>query len=154
MLAGVSARVALPAAERYMSRQVDYLTGGRAEEAVGMTLNELRHEGWIVMHDIERAGEGNLDHLVSGPGGVFLIETKARRYVYAHLPRVKRQAARLHDELDVWVTPVICIHQRAGAPWRASGVSIVPGGQLLAWLRAQRNATVDFDRLARFADSL
>ena len=120
-----------------------------------MTLNELRHEGWIVLHGTELAGEGTLDHLVSGPGGVFLFDTKATWYQPRHLQRVKRQAKRLrYDELGVWVTPVICIHRRHGSPSSRHGVWVVPHRELLDWLRQQRNATVEFERLARFADKL
>jgi hypothetical protein len=51
------------------------------------------------MHDIEQDREGNVDHLVSGPSGVYLIETKHRRYADDQLRKAKRQAAKLHDEL-------------------------------------------------------
>jgi hypothetical protein len=53
------------------------------------------------MHDIERPGEGNIEHVGSGPGGVFLVETKLRSYKDDQLVEAKRQAARLHDELGV-----------------------------------------------------
>ena len=143
---------AKPYAERYVDEAVRWLRGARAEEAVGATLNELRREGWVVAHDIERPGEGNIDHLASGPNGVFMIETKARRYEEAHLVKAKRQAARVHDELGVWVTPVICLHERRGSPFRTKGVWIVPRERLSDWLLQQRNQPVSLDRLARFAD--
>ncbi|OAI55619.1 hypothetical protein AYO48_03170 [Gaiella sp. SCGC AG-212-M14] len=129
--------------------------GARAEGAVGETLNELRRNGYIVMHDVEQAYEGNVDHLVSGPTGVFMIETKARRYLSDHLRKAKRQAAKLHDGLGVWVTPVICVYEgQLIKPFRHSGVWIVPRDALLDWIMAQRNAQVDFERLSRFADGL
>ena len=127
---------AKPRAESAAAEMLNWLRGARAEEAVGETLNELRSEGWIVMHDIEQSGEGNVDHLVSGPNGVYLIETKLRRYQAAHLTKAKRQAAKLKTELGVWVTPVICLDQRRGRPFRIEGVWIVPREQLLDWLRA------------------
>jgi len=46
--------------------------------ASGELLEEFRGEGFIAMHGIEQAGEGNIDHLVSGPTGVFMIESKAK----------------------------------------------------------------------------
>lgn len=114
--------------------------GAAAEEQVGLALNELRSEGFHVVHDVEQPGEGNVDHLVSGPTGVYLVETKPRRYDSAHLVKAKRQAAKLHDALGVWVTPVICLAERRELePWRHDGVWVVPLGRLLAWLRAQRN---------------
>jgi len=141
-------------AERYADRYGNWLHGGRAEEAVGTTLAELRRDGWIVMHDITKLGGGNIDHIASGPRGVYLIETKLRRYEDEHLGKAKRQAAKLRDELGVWVTPVICLHRRASKPFRSKGVWVVPRTELLEWLRSQRNVPVDFERLARFADSL
>lgn len=41
-------------------------------------LNLLMREGCHVYHDLD-GRYGNIDHLVVGPGGVFAVETKARR---------------------------------------------------------------------------
>lgn len=143
-----------PLAESYVDKDALLHSGTLAEEAVGRTLEALRHEGWIVMHDIEQQYEGNIDHLVSGPGGVFMIETKARAYRDGQLRKARRQAAKLHDALEVWVTPVICLNERDQRPRKTSGVWIIPRQHLLDWLRAQQNAVLPFERLARFADSL
>jgi hypothetical protein len=144
--------------KRYADREVDtairWLRGARAETSVGEVLNNLRYEGSIVLHDIEQRGEGNVDHLVSGPTGVFMVETKERRYEDHHLAKAKRQAAKIHDELGVWVTPVICIQRRGGRPFKTHGVWIVPEPSLLDWIRAQRNTPGDFKQLARYADGL
>jgi hypothetical protein len=143
-----------PYAEGFVDRTLNWMRGARAERAVGETLNGLRSDGWVVMHDIEQGGEGNIDHLVSGPNGVYLVETKERRYDDRHLPKAKRQAAKVHDELGVWVTPVVCLHERRGEPFCAQGVWVVPRQHLVGWLLAQRNRPVDIDRLRRFADRL
>jgi hypothetical protein len=141
-------------AELYLDEHARWRGGGRAEEAVGLTLAELRAELWYALHDIEQEFEGNIDHLVSGPGGVFMIETKEKRYLDEHLVKAKRQAAKLHDRLGVWVTPVICLHRRGGGVFKHKGVWIVPRAELVGWLREQHNATLSFEALARFADSL
>ncbi len=141
-----------PHADRYIDRHLRLRQGARAEEIVGETLNELRRESWIVMHDVEQPGEGNVDHIASGPNGVFMIETKLRRYEDAHLKKARRQAAKLHDELGVWVTPVICLHLRKGNAFKTQGVWVVPRQELLGWLRRQSNTPVPFEQLARFAD--
>ncbi len=151
VLAGVARRYGY----RFMNDTERWLRGAYAEESVGATLDALRREGWILMHDVEQAFEGNIDHIASGPNGVFMIETKARRYGDDDPRKAKRQAAKLHDELDVWVTPVICLHQRRGKPFRnKDGVAIVPVQHLLSWLRSQREKPVDFERLARFAERI
>ena len=83
--------------DRKTREAVNWLRGARAEEAIGDLLNELRGEGFIVMHDIPQEFEGNVDHLVSGPTGVFMIESKARGYQAEALGKAKRQARKLHD---------------------------------------------------------
>jgi hypothetical protein len=153
---GFLAAIALvrPRAERYVDEHIRLSSGTHAEVAVGETLERLRGEGWIVMHDIERPGEANLDHVVSGSNGVYLIETKAHAYEDWHLRRAMQQALWLHGELGAFVTPVICLDARRRRPFKKRGVWVVPHQQLLEWLRAQRNQVVNFERLARFADSL
>ncbi len=131
-----------------------WLKGSTAEAAVGETLEALRWERYIVMHDMPQRGEGNIDHVVSGPNGVYLVETKFARYLPVHLKKAKRQAARLHDELGVWVTPVVCLATRETRSYRREGVWVVSRAELADWIRAQQNEPVDFDRLARFAESL
>jgi Nuclease-related domain len=41
-------------------------------------LDALRAEGWRVVHDLD-TGRGSIDHVVIGPGGVFVIESKTWR---------------------------------------------------------------------------
>ena len=43
--------------------------------ATAKALRGLEDEGWIVMHDLP-AGRGNIDHILVGPGGVFLLDSK------------------------------------------------------------------------------
>jgi Holliday junction resolvase-like predicted endonuclease len=141
-------------ANSYADDLLHWMRGARAEESVGATLNELRREGWILLHDVEQQGEGNIDHIASGPTGVYMIETKQRRYEQRQLRKARRQAAKLHDEIGIWVTPVICLHERRSAPFRVERVWIVPEQHLLDWLRDQRNTPVPFERLARYADHI
>ena len=155
----VLALLLLLAVQRLGARQIDvaanWLRGARSEEAVGETLAALTEEGYAVLHDIPQKFAGNIDHLVSGPSGVYMIETKHRRYQNDDLRKAKRQAAMLRDELGVWVTPVICLDQRRDHdPYRREGVWIVCRTRLLAWIQVQRNRALELDRLAAFADRL
>lgn len=50
--------------------------GARGEEQVGALLEELDEQGWLVIHDAT-LGNGNVDHVLIGPPGVFTIETKS-----------------------------------------------------------------------------
>jgi hypothetical protein len=53
--------------------------GHEAELAVGQELAELGGAGYRIFHDFPAdSGAFNIDHIVVGPGGVFLIETKGR----------------------------------------------------------------------------
>ncbi|NOK32369.1 NERD domain-containing protein [Corallococcus exercitus] len=51
--------------------------GAEGEEQVGALLEGLRPHGWAVEHDVTIGQKGaNVDHLVIGPPGVFVINTK------------------------------------------------------------------------------
>lgn len=129
-----------------------WLKGGNAEAAVGEALDELRRERFVVMHDLENVVGGNVDHLVAGPSGVFMVETKFRRYQDHELGKAKHVAAKIGGELGVWVQPVICVAKRDYGPKPTHGVVVVGKRQLVPYIRSQHKPPVDFERLARFAD--
>lgn len=54
--------------------------GLRGEQAVAEALHsfEVACAGYVSFHDVPKPNGGNLDHVVIGPGGVFVIETKTR----------------------------------------------------------------------------
>src|SRR5207245_893836 len=52
------------------------------ERQTAKQLRKLRGEGWLARHDL-RDQYGNLDHLVVGPGGVFLLDSKNRWGTFA-----------------------------------------------------------------------
>lgn len=131
-----------------------WMKGANAEVAVGKELDELRRERYVVMHDIDQPGEGNIDHLVSGPTGVFLVDSKYGWYRDDAPRKAKRQAAKLNRELGVWVTPVICRVKAKGGTSRHQDVAVVPRAEIVAWIKAQNKPPLDFDRLARWADGL
>jgi hypothetical protein len=137
-----------------VDQAVNAKVGFVAERSVGEALNALRAEGYVVMHDVEQQWEGNIDHIVSGPTGAYMIETKARYYQDEALRKARRQAAKLHKELGVWVTPVICISARDVSLSRREGVWVVPQQHVVDWIRRQRNPRPSFERLALYADSL
>lgn len=128
--------------------------GGNGEAKVGALLDTLRHEEFVVMHDLDKVVAGNIDHLVVGPTGAFMVETKFRRYDDRDLPKAKRTAAMLANELgSAWVQPVICFATRSYGPRNVRGVTVVGVDGLLSYIRSQNSPVVPCDRLARFADS-
>jgi len=153
LIFGIVVCMAVAAIDR-IELSVPWLKGASAESAVGAELNELRRDGYIVMHDVMFGGEGNLDHLVSGPNGVFLVETKFKRYEMHQLTKVKRQAARVHDALDHFVTPVMCAGVRKKRPYKHERVWIAGRGQLADLIRGIEGRPVDAERLFRFANNL
>lgn len=53
--------------------------GHEAELAAGQELNDLARLGYRVFHDLSLDdGRYNIDHVLVGPGGVFVLETKGR----------------------------------------------------------------------------
>jgi hypothetical protein len=139
--------------------------GAEGERRTAKALGPLRARGWFVRHDV--AGKyGNLDHIVVGPGGVFLLDTKnlggaisvedgalavhfqlspIDDYIYTGLPRAVGGAARgLRDRLQeklgwiVDVYPVVVIHGLF--PQRvvpAGRLTYVAVEELAAWLEEQ-----------------
>ncbi len=59
----------------YSNGVASYFKGARGEEIVAAWLAALP-DGYHVFHDVDLSGAGSLDHLVVGPSGVFVIETK------------------------------------------------------------------------------
>jgi hypothetical protein len=50
--------------------------GAEGERKTEKVLLPLEQCGWSVEHDVQRNGRANLDHIVTGQPGVFLLETK------------------------------------------------------------------------------
>jgi hypothetical protein len=49
--------------------------GADGEKATARALRRLTRNGWVVAHDLDR-GRGNIDHVVVGPPGIFLLDSK------------------------------------------------------------------------------
>lgn len=138
--------------------------GAAGERRTAKVLRPLIREGWTVAHDVPLS-RGNLDHVLVGPPGVFLLETKFRSgrakledgvltIRYADDPdevfsmprlggqvrgRAKDLCAMLRSENGVpgWVTPVVVLW--ADFPARRvehDGVVYVHGNELVGWLRS------------------
>jgi hypothetical protein len=61
----------------FKKRAKDADRGAEAEEKVAFKLEQLP-EGYHAFHDVAFDGF-NIDHIVVGPGGIFLVETKSHR---------------------------------------------------------------------------
>jgi Nuclease-related domain len=128
-----------------------WLRGSAGERATAALLAELPRRGWAVLHD--RAlphSRANIDHLVIGSSGVWLVDTKTYRaplsirrgrvwagdYVVP-TDAVAWEAEQVADLLDTDVTAVVAVHgaglRRRGK--RCQGVLIVPADRLRRRLR-------------------
>jgi hypothetical protein len=137
--------------------------GAFGEQWTAKSLRPLESRGWVVLHDLP--GErGNLDHVVVGPGGVFLLDSKRWRgtttvsgdiatvrrledpelsYRLGGVGHLKGLAREVHDRLRTesrlnrWVEPVIVIW--GDFPQRVAGetCNFVHGDHLASWLEEQ-----------------
>lgn len=147
------------------------LAGGIAESWTADELRPLREHGWRLVNHAG-LGHGDLDHVLVGPGGIVLVETKWRSdpkdvaegqwFFEAAVERVARSARQLagwaevarHDHppvlavLAVWGPGARDLRERR----HSSGVVVVPGPALRAWmLRRARSGLVAEQSDAVFA---
>jgi hypothetical protein len=66
-------------AEQLLRSAEAYERGAVGEETTARALGELSAEGWRVFHDVRWPGrsQANIDHVLVGPSGVFVIDSKA-----------------------------------------------------------------------------
>jgi hypothetical protein len=65
---------------RPSAEAVAWRRGAAGERRTARLLSQLERQGWAVLHDLAVPGsQANLDHLVIGPGGVFVIDSKQYR---------------------------------------------------------------------------
>ena len=59
-------------------RQAAWEAGAEGERRTAAVLAELAIEGWQLLHDVHWPGRpfANIDHIVIGPGGVLVIDSK------------------------------------------------------------------------------
>lgn len=77
-----TARRSVEEAERQLAaaraREHAWTAGADGEEQVANALAGLEQQGWVVLHDVAWPGRprANLDHVLIGPGGVLVVDTK------------------------------------------------------------------------------
>jgi Nuclease-related domain len=131
--------------------------GAVGERRTARLLSSLERHGWVVLHDLALPGSrANIDHLVIGPGGAFVIDSKQYRgrlqldssgrlwhgrYPLAHTLRAVSfeadRAAQVLADPHV-VVPIVVVHG-AQVPWDkvvTLGVPVVSARRLPSMLRA------------------
>jgi Nuclease-related domain len=131
---------------------VAWRRGAAGERRTARLLAPLERRGWAVLHDLAIAGtQANIDHLVIGPGGVVVIDSKqyrgrlqvdrdgmvwhGRRLLVSALRTTLWEADRADEILgiaDLQVAAIVAVHG-ASVPrgaLRAEGVTVVPARRL------------------------
>jgi len=147
--------------------------GAEGEERVARLLDELQADGYVVLSDLLIPGSReNIDHVVVGPTGVFVVETKnysglvkargrdlyvGRRRKTEFIDQAERQVAavrRVVGEVDL---TAYLAFVRAEFPFfgrqRVRGIEAVPAGRLLRQIR-QRPARLDATEVESISTAL
>ena len=147
--------------------------GAVGERRTARLLAALERHGWAVLPDLAvPRSQANLDHLVIGPGGVLVIDSKQYRGRlqldgsgrlwhgrYPLTPSLRAvsfeadQAALVVTDPDVVVVPVVAVHG-AQVPWGEvvmDGVPVVAARRLPSMLR-QLPAVLGSQRVASLAN--
>jgi hypothetical protein len=151
---------------------VAWRRGAEGERRTARLLDPLERHGWAVLHDLAVPGSrANIDHLVIGPGGVFVIDSKHYRGRlqldgsgqlwhgrYPLAPALHAvsfeadQAAQVLTDSDV-VVPIMAVHgtQISQGKVVMDGVPVVAARRLPSMLR-QLPAVLGPERVAVLAD--
>ena len=142
-------------------------TGAKSEQAVAEALHELPDD-YYVFHDLEFPGF-NIDHVVLGPNGIFLVETKSqkgnitqehdvllrngRKFFKDFLKQCWSQTYSLRDHLGMEklpglkIMPILCFARgfvEIRGPVR--GVTVLNASYLRPYILSQRGSVPDQTR--------
>jgi hypothetical protein len=131
--------------------------GAAGERRTARLLAPLERQGWAVMHDLAISGSAaNIDHLVIGPGGVVVIDSKryrgrlhfdshgflwhGRHLLVSSLRKVRWEADQADEVLgaEVQVGAIVAVHG-VSVPWgrlEADGVTVAPARRVPDLIRA------------------
>jgi hypothetical protein len=146
--------------------------GARGERRTARQLDRLSRHGWVIFHDLAVPGSrANVDHLVIGPAGVFLVDSKNWRGRLAFAPdgtlwhgsypltatlaTIGFEVAAIAEALAVpglAVEPLLVVHGST-IPWGEQylgGVAVLPAGRLVATLLGLPEVLTD-QQVARLA---
>jgi hypothetical protein len=158
----------------------NYLIGSFGEQRTARAVEPLLGRGWVVLHDLDRF-VSNLDHVIVGPGGVFILDTKNNTgtaeargdRLRITRPdgrtcfdsdgmafRARAQGVELHDlikqrcGISVWVDAVIVLW--ADFPQRAvegRRMAYAHGDHVVDWLLSRR-ARLNANQIDQIAAAL
>jgi hypothetical protein len=123
-----------------------WFSGALGEREVGSLLSRLPH-GWSAFHAVPvGSGEADVDHLVVGPGGVFVVNTKhhrgARINVYGRTVYVNGAKQPYLRNSDLEASRVRGLLLRAGIEAPVEPVIVVVGAKELRMRQRPARATI------------
>lgn len=173
--AGMTAELAaLVTLVGYASGSTSYRLGILAEEMTIGQLARLQGEGWRVLNNARFRVKGDIDHVLVGPGGAVVLETKwmgGGRSSEHYLEQAQAQAADLTTLVGSMVTRwiprsavrgavVVWSPEEARTAQRHSGIHVVAGRDLSGWVQSLPGAGLGpasldaaFDRLREMSSS-
>lgn len=131
--------------------------GSQAEQWTAQEVRGLRRRGWRVVNHLELARDGDIDHVLVGPAGIVVLETKwsSRSWLEPSVGertadarrQVRRGATRVQSWARSWtdgasVCPAVVLwggdlrRTTAGGVMQCpeEGVTVLSGHRLRAWL--------------------
>ncbi len=158
----------------YLSGSTSYRLGILAEEMTIAELARLEASGWRLINNALFRAKGDVDHVLVGPSGVIVLETKwmgGGRSSDQHLEQAQAQAADLTTLVGSMVTrwiPRSAVHgavvvwspDEARTARRRSDIHVVAGRDLSTWTQSLPGAGLEpaaldaaFDRLREMSSS-
>lgn len=159
----------------------NWRAGAEGEKATARAVSHLTRNGWTLTNDVD-TGFGNIDHVLVGPAGIFVIESKKLRgeirvdhgllsvrwpedpadgYRNARVVRkVKAQAADLSRRLQAtgpsgsWVQPLVVVWGRFRQRSVLSDHVAWVSGEALADVLAQRPTRHSDEAVSRITSAV
>lgn len=132
---------------------------GEKGTAEALLTRRMRRQGWSLVHGLTFERQGNVDHVLVGPGGVFAVESKWTNEPWSTTPRVN---PRLDDAMcqarlsarKIMLTLMAC-HLLEGVTVRAVVVVWGPGAPDLpdGWMEEAGVIVVEGRRAQRWTRS-
>lgn len=125
--------------------------GAEGEKSTGAALKSLANNGYVIRHDLPKF-RGNFDHVVVGPTGVFLVDSKVPwglAEVHGDDLHIRRSA----NDQDTYVCEGLGVTLRGAAAelsediYRATGTKTYVRAIVAIWSRV-REPIVEGDRVA------
>jgi hypothetical protein len=143
-----------------MSGVAPTLMGAYAEEWTAQSLRAFRKKGWHLVNGMQLRSKSDIDHVVIGPSGVLVVETKwssepwptplsGHDFMKSRLNETVENVLRNRSDFvmnfkkNLGDIPVqaICVLWTTDpnpeeTPWELRGVKIIPGMKLRSWLKS------------------